>query len=41
MNTNEVVDLIDLGVASVATQGTGLTLPEFVDFRELNGLTDD
>jgi hypothetical protein len=41
MNTNEAIELIDLGVASIETRGMGLTLPEIIDFRDETGLTDD
>ena len=41
MNTTDAIDLIDLGAASVETQGLGKTLPEVIDFRDETGLTDD
>ncbi len=39
--TNEAIDLIDLGVASVETQGGGQKVPDFIDNQGLAGLSDD
>ncbi|MES1972870.1 MAG: benenodin family lasso peptide [Sphingomonas sp.] len=39
--TNEAIDLIDLGVASVETQGNGTQVPDFIDSQNLAGLSDD
>ncbi len=39
--TNEAIDLIDLGVASVETQGGGQQFPDVIDRQDLAGLSDD
>ena len=41
MNTIEAIELIDLGVASVETQGGGQKLPDIVDYQDAAGLSDD
>ncbi|MEO9133093.1 MAG: benenodin family lasso peptide [Sphingomonas sp.] len=38
---NEVVDLIDLGAASVETQGEGTRISDFVALQDPLGLSDD
>lgn len=40
-DTNEAIDLIDLGVASVETQGGGRKFPDVIDHQLQEGLTDD
>jgi len=39
--TNEAIDLIDLGVASVETQGHGEDIFDLVARQPLAGLSDD
>jgi len=39
--TNESVELIDLGVASVETQGQGQDIFDLVSKQPLAGLSDD
>jgi hypothetical protein len=41
MNTTEAIDLIDLGVASIETQGGGQKVPDIVGFQDPAGLSDD
>lgn len=38
---DDSVALIDLGVASVETQGGGVKLPDFIDLQSQAGLSDD
>jgi hypothetical protein len=38
---DDSVELIDLGVASVETQGGGSGLPDIVDNQKTVGLSDD
>ncbi len=40
-DTNDAIDLIDLGVASVETQGGGKALFDIVDQQPLPGLSND
>ena len=40
-NTNDTIDLIDLGVASVETQGPGGSKFDGIDLQVPLGLSDD
>jgi hypothetical protein len=40
-DTNDSIDLIDLGVASDETKGGGKNQPDVIDFQLQAGLTDD
>ncbi|MFA6114153.1 MAG: benenodin family lasso peptide [Sphingomonas sp.] len=39
--TNETIDLIDLGAASVETQGQGFTVLDAVGLQPIAGLSDE